>query len=120
MTPTRLQTQAVAQFSCLGGECPDTCCQGWGMQLTAETVAKYKAEAPELMDAVSTGEAEFIMKRDPVTDTCVKFEGGWCGIHRDYGEAFLGDACQFSPAFRVRLGRSLSLAPHSHAPRWRG
>lgn len=74
------------------------------MQLTAETVAKYKAEAPELMDVVSTGEAEFIMKRDPVTDTCVKFEGGWCGIHRDYGEAFLGDACQFFPRVSRALG----------------
>jgi len=107
MAPTLLQTQAVAQFTCLGRECPDTCCQGWGMQLTAETIAKYEMEAPELLDAVSSGEAEFIMKRDPVTDVCVKFEDGWCGIHRDYSDAFLGDACHFFPRVTRALGSTV-------------
>ena len=97
MSAVRTQMHAVRDFSCLGDQCPDTCCKGWGMQLTAETVDKYKAQAPELLDAVSSGEAEFIMKRDPVTDYCVKFDAGWCGIHRDYGPEFLGDACNFYP-----------------------
>lgn len=74
------------------------------MQITKETVDKYKKEAPELLDAVDTGEAEFIMKRDPATDYCVKFDAGWCGIHRDYGPEFLGDACNFYP----RITRALS------------
>jgi lysine-N-methylase len=104
MAPTRLQTQAVAQFTCLGAECPDTCCQGWGMQLTAETVMQYQAHAPDLLDAVSSGEAQFIMKRDPVTDSCVKFEHGWCGIQRDYGDDFLGDACHFFPRVSRAMG----------------
>lgn len=97
MAVTRTQTHAVATFSCLGDHCPDTCCKGWGMQLTRETVDKYTNEAPELLNAVDSGEAEFIMKRDPVTDYCVKFDNGWCGIHRDYGADFLGDACHFYP-----------------------
>ncbi len=74
------------------------------MQLTAETVEKYKQEAPELLNAVTSGEAEFIMRRDPATDVCVKLEGGWCGIHRDYGDAFLGDACHFYPRVSRALG----------------
>jgi hypothetical protein len=107
MTPTRMQTKAVEQFTCLGDACPDTCCKGWGMQLTPETLAKYKAEAPKLMDAVSSGEAEFVMRRDPATDYCVKFESGWCGIHREYGEDFLGDACHFYPRITRALGATL-------------
>jgi len=107
MNPTHMQTKAVEQFTCLGGECPDTCCKGWGMQLTKETVDKYTREAPELMEAVSTGEAEFIMRRDPVTDYCVKFDAGWCGIHRDYGEDFLGDACHFYPRVTRALGGTI-------------
>ena len=104
MNPTRQQTHAVARFTCLGESCPDTCCKGWGMQLTAETFAQYQAEAPELLEAVTSGEAEFVMKRDPVSDYCVKLDGGWCAIHRDYGESFLGDACHFYP----RITRALN------------
>jgi lysine-N-methylase len=74
------------------------------MQLTAETVEKYKHDAPELLDAVTSGEAEFIMKRDPATDVCVKLAQGWCSIHRDYGDAFLGDACHFYPRISRALG----------------
>ncbi|MDX2095112.1 MAG: flagellin lysine-N-methylase [Alphaproteobacteria bacterium] len=107
MNPTRMHIKAVERFSCLGSECPDTCCKGWGMQLTAETVAKYTSEAPELLAAVSSGESEFIMRRDPATDYCVKFEGGLCSIHRDYGEDFLGDACHFYPRITRALGGTL-------------
>jgi len=108
-----LQTQATADFQCLGDACEDTCCKGWGMQLSAKTVEKYKAEAPELLDAVSTGEAEFIMKRDPVTDYCVKFDAGWCGVHAKYGAAFLGDACHFFPRATRAVGdtKVMTLAP---------
>lgn len=107
MNPTRIQTNAVARFKCLGSDCPDTCCQGWGMQLTAETIAQYKKDAPELLDAVVSGESEFVMKRNPATDRCVKFDAGWCGIHRDYGADFLGDACHFFPRITRALGATV-------------
>lgn len=107
MSPTRIQTQAVARFSCLGPECPDTCCQGWGMQLTSETFEKYQQEAPELLDVVTSGEAELIMRRDADTDVCVKFDHGWCGIHRDYGDEFLGDACHFFPRITRAFGSTV-------------
>lgn len=104
---TRLhQAEAVSCFQCLGDRCEDTCCKGWGMQLTAETVARYEREAPELLEAVTSGEAEHIMKRDEATDYCVKFDQGWCAIHRDYGEDFLGDACHFFPRVTRRLGEA--------------
>jgi lysine-N-methylase len=101
---TRYQTDAVARFVCLGDKCEDTCCKGWGMQLTQETVDLYKAKAPDLLDAVDSGEAEFIMRRDPNTDYCVKFEDGWCGIHKKHGSDFLGDACHFYPRVTRALG----------------
>jgi lysine-N-methylase len=77
------------------------------MQLTQETVTKYERDAPELLDAVTSGEAQFIMKRDPVTDQCVKFDQGWCGIHQSYGDAFLGDACHFFPRITRAVGTTL-------------
>lgn len=94
----------LSSFECLGDACPDTCCKGWGMQLDPATREKYIREAPELMEAVTTGEAEWIMKRDPVTDYCVKFTDGLCAIHKDKGTAFLGDACHFFPRITRSLG----------------
>ncbi|MES2984042.1 MAG: flagellin lysine-N-methylase [Pseudomonadota bacterium] len=107
MSPTRIQTTAVANFTCLGSACPDTCCQGWGMQVSIETIEKLTRDAPELLGAITSGEAEFVMKRDPVTDQCVKLDNGWCSIHRDYGEAFLGEACRFFPRVTRALGDTL-------------
>jgi len=80
-----LKTPYVANFECLGADCADTCCKGWGMQLDIETKEKYD-KIPELQDAFDTGEAEWIMKRDPKTDYCTKFDNGLCGIHAKYGD----------------------------------
>lgn len=74
------------------------------MQLTQSTVDKYRQQAPELLEAVTGGEAEHIMRRDPDTDYCVKYDQGWCGIHRDYGTDYLGDACHFFPRVTRRMG----------------
>jgi hypothetical protein len=99
-----IQTRTVAGFTCTGDKCPDTCCKGWGMQVSAEDVARYQAEAPSLLEAVTSGEAEFIMKRDEATDYCVKFDNGWCGIHSAYGDRMLGDACHFFPRATRSIG----------------
>lgn len=76
------------------------------MQLSQATVDKYRAQAPELLDAVTSGEAEHIMRRDPATDYCIKFDAGWCGIHAKYGTEFLGDACHFFPRVTRALGEA--------------
>lgn len=99
-----LRAAFLKEFQCLGAECEDTCCKGWGMQLTRETVSLYQEKAPELLEAVDHGESEFIMRRDPQTDYCVKFDRGLCSVHRDYGTAFLGDACHFYPRITRQLG----------------
>lgn len=99
-----LQAKFLESFECLGDACEDTCCKGWGMQVDSQTVERYREQAPELLDAVTTGEAEHIMRRDPETDYCVKFDQGWCGIHRDRGTDFLGDACHFFPRVTRQLG----------------
>lgn len=106
MTAPLQQSRLLNRFHCLGDMCEDTCCKGWGMQLSQQTVDLYKQKAPDLLSAVTSGEAEHIMKRDPDTDYCVKFEAGWCGIHRQYGTAFLGDACHFFPRATRALGHT--------------
>ena len=104
MSGTILQSAFLAGFKCLGDACEDTCCKGWGMLVDAQTKERYAREAPELLDAVTSGEADIIMKRDEQTDYCVKFDKGWCGIHAKYGSDFLGDACHFFPRVTRGLG----------------
>src|SRR5687768_14752127 len=98
-------TAFVARFSCLGDKCEDTCCKSWNMQVDDAMVERYRQQAPELLDAVTTGhDGGHIMRRDEKTDYCVKFDNGLCSIHRDYGSDFLGDACHFYPRVTRRLG----------------
>jgi lysine-N-methylase len=94
----------VREFSCLGDKCEDTCCKGWGMQVDPPHKKLYEKEAPELLAALDSGESDIIMKRDPKTGYCVKFSNGLCGIHQEYGEKFLGDACYFYPRATRGLG----------------
>ncbi len=86
------------------------------MQLSALTFEQYKKEAPELLDAVTSGEAELIMRRDTATDFCVKYEGGWCGIHKAYGERMLGDACHFFPRATRAVGEGYLMTASMACP----
>jgi lysine-N-methylase len=110
------QAWFVKEFTCLGDACADTCCKGWGMQLSQQTVALYREKAPELLDAVTSGEAEHIMKRDPNTDYCVKFDAGWCGVQKTYGADFLGDACHFYPRATRSLGNEVVMSAALSCP----
>ena len=97
-----LVTKAVKSFKCLQDACSDTCCKGWSMQLDDATFAKY--EANNLQNAVAFDGDVRVMKRDPKTDFCVKFQDGICSIHKNLGSEFLGDACNFYPRVTRKLG----------------
>jgi len=79
------------------------------MQVDKATVARYERDAPELLEAVTSGEAEHIMRRDAETDYCVKFDKGWCGIHASKGTEFLGDACHSFPRVTRQLGPDITV-----------
>ncbi len=115
-TETILQSEFLARFTCLGDACEDTCCKGWGMQVDSATLARYEKQAPELLDAVTTGEAKAIMRRDPKTDYCVKFDQGWCGIQKQYGTSLLGDACHFYPRVTRALGKHVIMTAAFSCP----
>ena len=97
-----IQYAFLEKFSCLGADCPDTCCHGWQMPTDRRQRDLYAEKAPELLAA--TDPEQNIMRRDPVTDYCVKLEGGLCGVHKQYGDNFLGDACYFYPRTTRDLG----------------
>ena len=97
-----LATDVVKQFKCLQADCPDTCCKGWSMQVDDATFVKYQQNNME--NVVSYDDNIRVMKRDNKTDYCIKFTDGICGIHKEKGEEFLGDACNFYPRITRNLG----------------
>ena len=113
-----LRTDTVAKFSCLGDKCPDTCCRGWSMQVDETTLDRYKTQAPELLVAVEPGQGEtpWIMRKDSASGYCIKLEGGMCGIHKAYGDKFLGDACHFYPRITRRLGDRIVMSAATSCP----
>jgi len=106
----------LTRFKCLGADCEDTCCKGWNMQLDTITQTRWREKAPDLFESV-TGEGEAaIMRRDPKTDYCIKFEGGLCGIQRAHGEDYLGDACYLYPRAVRALGDQVSMTATLSCP----
>ncbi len=111
------QANIVKEFSCLGENCPDTCCQNWSMQMNDSTLSAYKEKFPELLSAVEQeADGSFVMRRDQQTRHCVKLEGGLCGIHKQYGAALLGDACYFYPRVTRALGEQIIMTASSSCP----
>ena len=110
------QPAFLEKFVCLGDDCEDTCCKGWGMQVDAPRKKLYEKDAPELLDAITSGESEIIMRRDPETDHCVKFDNGLCGIHKKYGTKFLGDACHFYPRATRKLSKRIVMTAALSCP----
>ena len=86
------------------------------MQVDSTRLALYQTQAPELLEAVVSGEAEHVMRRDLATDYCVKFEAGLCSIHKTRSTEFLGDACHFYPRITRQFGNSYTQSASLSCP----
>lgn len=104
----------LSRFKCIGAECEDPCCAGWAMQVDTATRRRYEANG--LINLMTTEGGAAVMKRDPKTGFCVKFEGGLCGIQREFGEQYLGDACYFYPRSTRSLGGSFMMTATLSCP----
>lgn len=119
-----LQPRYVGCFQCIGADCEDTCCDGWGVVVDQETYHKYqdphaaRVAAGPLTDLVeinpaSTSTRDYAKMRLVETRCCALGEG-LCSIQRTLGESFISDMCSSFP--RVlnitsgRVERSLHLS----------
>jgi lysine-N-methylase len=118
MTRSIKRSKLLSQFSCLGERCGDTCCRVWSMQVDMPTMLRYEKDAPELLLDVGhdAGADTYVMRKDPKTGYCVKFDNGLCGIHKKYGDAFLGDACYFYPRVTRMLGDTVVMTASASCP----
>ena len=93
---------AEREFSCLMGECPDSCCRGWAVIIDDETAAKYREtdgepwrEIRKTLSSDESGNPCFVMKE---SGACPHLcQDGLCGIIKSAGEGAIPDICDRHP-----------------------
>ncbi|WCN38157.1 flagellin lysine-N-methylase [Aneurinibacillus uraniidurans] len=110
MTKTHigLQPQYMGEFSCIGAECEDTCCQAWTITIDKETYKKYKnlPESPlkkkiiKSMGRIRKDANDYNyakMKLDDQARCPLMTEQKLCGIQLELGERYLSHTCTVYP-----------------------
>ncbi|MDR8525909.1 flagellin lysine-N-methylase [Shewanella fidelis] len=116
-----VRPQFVTQFSCIGGDCEDSCCYGWNIHIDKQSYKKTLAHN-ELKEIAKTA-LKKVKKSDGVWATAVLNDNGACGfldtnnlcqIHAKAGESLLSDTCKTYPRMAHMRGgdryESLSLS----------
>lgn len=98
-----------AQFHCLGGACPDTCCRDWSVVPDEEALAGYAAAPSPLRERIAqslvTGEDGDVCFRLDERGMCALLTAdGLCAIQRDWGEEHLCAHCAAYPRFIEEYG----------------
>ena len=93
------------RFHCVGGECPDSCCIGWEIEIDDEAMEKYKSAEGELGRRL----------RENISDGCFVLNGercpflnekNLCDIIRDGGEDMLCTVCTEFPRFTQKIDKA--------------
>ena len=101
------QPDYYPEFSCIAGECPDSCCIGWQVIPDQEHLEYYNTLPGELGEAIragivdTDGEPSFALCNGRC---CMLREDGLCKIQYALGEGALSTVCDFYPRFVTELG----------------
>jgi lysine-N-methylase len=108
-----LQARHYDAFRCIGADCEDTCCAGWGITVDRNTYDKYQdCSDPELRSplhelvtinatAASDDEYATIKLSGPV---CPFLAQGLCSIQSRLGEDYLPNTCATYPRMMTVVG----------------
>ena len=106
-------------FSCIAGDCPDSCCHEWEVQVDAAAAARYRAMEGPLGDALR----EYLYDEDGETylrnvdDRCPMWRAdGLCRIQAQEGHEALCTVCQQFPRLRHDYGDLLELGLELSCP----
>lgn len=126
--PERLQCYEQAEpeyfgsFRCLGADCPDTCCQGWGVAVDKRTFEKYRQCSDPVFEplfrelvTINTSPTERNYASIQLKgDRCPFLSEKLCAIQKGLGEDHLSYTCATFPRIIQqvfgRVERSLDLS----------
>ena len=123
MSADLLQPHYADRFRCIGPECEESCCQGWGIFVDKATYKKYRA-TPALRQAASEHIKINPDARNNFQYARLKFPDGGgcpfladdslCSIQKRFGSEFLSKTCARYPRalarFDGRMQRALYLS----------
>ena len=106
-------------FSCIAGDCPDSCCHEWEVQVDAAAAARYRAMEGPLGDALRKHlydeDGETYLRN--VDDRCPMWRtDGLCRIQAQEGHEALCTVCQQFPRLRHDYGDLLELGLELSCP----
>ena len=106
-------------FSCIAGDCPDSCCHEWEVQVDVAAAARYRAMEGPLGDALR----EHLYDEDGETylrnvdDRCPMWRAdGLCRIQAQEGHEALCTVCRQFPRLRHDYGDLLELGLELSCP----
>ena len=113
--PSRIvQPRHYEAFRCIGADCEDTCCDGWGVNIDRDTYGKYERNpeiSPSLSGLVvinSQNASDDDYASFKLSEThCPYLSEGLCSIQNKHGEEFLSDVCATYPRIMNWVGDAL-------------
>lgn len=106
-------------FRCIAGDCPDSCCKEWAVQVDPEAAARYRA----LPGALGYKLRQVLMEENGETVMTIENrrcpmwrDDGLCRIQAELGEEALCQVCRDFPRLRHDYGDFLELTLELSCP----
>ncbi len=96
------------RFRCIGGDCPDTCCAGWEVDIDEESGAYYKSVSGDFGDRLRANicedEGERYFPLTPKNRCPFLNDKNLCDIYINLGEESLCQTCTEYPRYFMDIG----------------
>lgn len=117
--------QYMTRFRCIGGDCEDTCCASWGVEVSEDAAARIEAavgrdQTRKMISFYQEGHRSpqrFGRIRMPDYQTCCMLNAqGMCSLQMNHGEAVLPRTCVSYPRSRSEHGDDIQLGGFLSCP----
>lgn len=115
----------MTRFRCTGGDCEDTCCASWGVEVSEDAAARIEAavgrdQTRRMISLYQEGHRtpqRFGRIRMPDYQTCCMLNAqGMCSLQMKHGEAVLPRTCVSYPRSRSTHGDDIQLGGFLSCP----
>jgi len=119
------QPESFDRFRCIGADCEDTCCVGWGIPVDRETYDKYQNYPHRIGDKALSSLVEINTARSSTGDfakirleeaRCPALHQDLCSIQQTLGESYLPDLCSKYPRVLNAIGSAVERSLHLSCP----
>ena len=120
------EPQYFDRFRCIGAECEDTCCAGWGVLVDEETYERYQNPLLRVADKplsslieinpARSGAGDYAKIRMDEQATCPALHQGLCSIQQTFTELYIPDLCSTYPRVLTMTGGALEKSLHLSCP----